>query len=269
MTDEEVYALIGIPPDTVERLKAAAPLVAWEAAEPLLTDLMHIEKAGAAYENLRTLLGEDAGNMKMLACQLACAARAYDRFAARGIDEDIFAATMGCFTRFLEECRVRTGRADFDRGWWTYRQLSLRLFRLGTLEYELAQHDGKPAISIHIPSDADLRPQAVDGSLEMARSFFAAQYPTHEKAVYFCDSWLLAPALRDILDEDSRIRQFGARFQILHTDPASLDCMEWLFRTGRDTPPEKLCENTSLQRRAKHLLQSGGQIGTAFGILKS
>ena len=43
--------------------------------------------------------------------------------------------------------------------------------------------------------------------------------------------------------------------------------MEWLFGKTPDTPLEELPENTSLQRKAKVLLENGGNLGAGVGIL--
>ena len=65
----------------------------------------------------------------------------------------------------MEECKKKNGRMFFDRGWWTYRQLSLDLFRVGALEYQISEQRTSGTIGIHIPSDADLSGESVDDSL--------------------------------------------------------------------------------------------------------
>ena len=75
-----------------------------------------------------------------------------------GLPEDVWLATMGAFSRFVEEHRRSTGRDGFDRGFWTPRQVNAALFRLGTLEYELRRDDDGPFLDLHIPSDADTIP---------------------------------------------------------------------------------------------------------------
>ena len=36
---------------------------------------------------------------------------------------------MKCFTRFAKECKKKNGAYFFDRGWWTYRQISMKLLK--------------------------------------------------------------------------------------------------------------------------------------------
>jgi len=220
--------------------------------------------AAASYQALEKALGED--DMAMLACQLYAALQTREKYYALGISNEIFLDTMGCFRRFLLETERRTNKLCFDRGWWTYRQLSLKLFRIGQLEYELLQQPH--AVSLHIPSDACITPEEVDRSLTAARAFLCRYFPDYAEAPIGCESWLLSPALREHLGSDSRIRAFQDRFLLLHTDPEPKDVWEWLFAAPLDTPVEELPEQTSLQRSVKQHLRAGGSIGVARGVIK-
>lgn len=44
--------------------------------------------------------------------------------------------------------------------------------------------------------------------------------------------------------------------------------MEWLFQVPGDIDPKDLPAGTSLQKNAKKYILEGGNIGSAFGILK-
>ena len=128
----------------------------------------------------------------ILAVMLRAALRTRELYAARGIPDGIFLGTMRCFPRFLREHLESYGRYGFDRAFWTGRQLSLTLFRLGELEYELLPGE-KGVLSLHIPSDADLSEEKTDASLRMQVSFFAEYFPAYAGADIYCDSWLLSP----------------------------------------------------------------------------
>lgn len=264
---QELYAVIGLPDEAVRRLEAAAPAVRLSDFEEELAGMMDIAAAEAAYRRLCARLPGDDGCWAMLLCQLECARRDAGRYRALGMGMDVFADTMKCFSRFLRECAEKNGRMFFDRGWWTYRQLSMRIFRLGQLEYELREEGGAPFVSLHIPSDADLSPAAVDDSLARADAFFAAHAPAYARARRGCESWLLSPALRPYLPEGSRIRAFQDRFEILEEERTSRGFMEWLFRAAEDADPASLPERTRLQRGVKRLLLEGGGVGSARGVL--
>lgn len=86
---------------------------------------------------LKNILGEDKDGIKILTCMLHCATESYKKYEQLGVSYKIFADTMKCFTRFINEHYESYGYYAFDRDWWTARQISLQLFRIGELEYEL------------------------------------------------------------------------------------------------------------------------------------
>ena len=151
----------------------------------------------------------------------------------------------------------------------TYRQLSLDLFRVGALEYQISEQRTSGTIGIHIPSDADLSGESVDDSLRRAGVFFRTYFPELKYDRYACDSWLLSPALKNLLPESSHIRSFQERFRILEVDQEDRGYMEWLFRAPREAEYGGLPGKTSLQRNVRgHLLQ-GGTVGSAYGVMKA
>lgn len=240
----------------------------FDQIKSVLNELIIPQTAEAACKKLETVLEDDEDHIPMLACQLLGATRLYDKYLQKGISHTIFMDTMKCFTRFIGECEVKTGRAAFDRAWWTYRQLSMVLFRIGELEYELVEENGKKEVSIHIPSNARLSKEKVDDSLALAKEFMDKYYTEYAEVDYICDSWLLAPKLKEVLDEDSHIIGFQNRFNIVKVDIDAKDIFEWLFKTSVDCELESLRENTSLQRKVKQLLLNGEKVGIAFGVLK-
>ena len=268
MKQPELYHLIELQPEIVSKLDSAAKELDLKALEPCLGLMTERKTAYEAYERLKTLLGEDPDHIKMLACQLECACRIYHRYGQLQIEDAVYRDTMRCFTRFLDECLRKCGRMFFDRGWWTYRQISMSLFRIGTLEYEFPAQEEAGSIAIHIPSDADLSMASVDASLSAAENFFSSVYPDYAYDRYTCDSWLLAPALGSLLSGDSNIVSFQRRFTLTEETLDDSGCLEWLFGSPQDKNPENLPENTRLQRAAKKLLLSGGHIGAASGILR-
>lgn len=122
---------------------------------------------------------------------LKASADAYEIYKTKGISDKIYFDTMKCYTRFINETYKMTGRLYFDRYWWTARQAGCHLFRIDELEYEMKHIDDKIVIGIHISSDADFSPSAVDKSLTIAKGFFAGYYPNLTNAEYRCHSWLL------------------------------------------------------------------------------
>lgn len=225
------------------------------------------EKMSEALTELQAILGEDTDNIKILSCMLKASADVYDIYQAKGISNEVYFATMKCYPRFISETYQMTGKLYFDRYWWTTRQAGCHLFRIGELEYEMKHNEDKIVIDIHIPSDVDFSPPAIDESLANARQFFSEHYPELSKAEYRCHSWLLDTQLRGMLKDSSNILSFQNRFEIFDEGEISTDFIEWLYNT-RTTDYYTLPENTSLQRNVKMHILSDGIVRNAYGRLK-
>lgn len=269
MEDRQLYQLIELQPEVVQRLEEIKRTIRLAPVEVHLERMTDIRTAPQAYQDLSAYFSPDDGQFQMLYCQLECARRQYEQYRKKGIADDVFADTMKCFPRFLEERHSKTGEWAFDRGWWTYRQLSMTLFRVGALEYQLDEAKGEKVIAVHIPSDADFSHNAVSSSFSRAEVFIQHYYPAYGQAPFTCRSWLLSPMLQELLPEDSNILSFQHRFVIFKVDREDKGFLEWLFRVPPDTPYEVLPEHTRLQRNAKRVLLAGGFIGAAYGIIKN
>ncbi len=220
-----------------------------------------------ALDGVRKILGEDQEGLKCLAFMLHVAMRSYQEYLRRGISDKIFIATMGCFSRFVKEHQDSYGSYGFDREWWTVRELTLREFRLGELEYEMIEDKDEKKISIHIPSDANLEEDKCLESYHMAKSFFSQYEVDYAEVEYYCNSWLLYPMLFEFLPENSKIIRFQKDFIIDFFEPDNEGYKLWVFKNKTLTIDE-LPENTSLQRRMKEHLKKGGKIGSGRGHIK-
>ena len=282
MTVRELTALaeeLALPEPVLEPLGRAA-----EALPPELPygELASPETAEAAWEAITAALPawEEDDGMAQLAAALAGACHTRRAYREAGLSDELFLATMDCFRRFLGETHEILGRWAFDRGFWTWRQTGCLLFRLGTLEFEYGGvggrcpeglTEGDRVLSVHIPSDAVLTREELDRSYRWAEEFFMGEDRTFSRQgpprAMLCHSWLLAPALAELLPEESGIRRFAGDYRIYHVDEDAPDHYRWLFRCEETVPLEELPEGTSLQRRAKARLLSGGKLGVARGVL--
>ena len=283
MTGRDVAALaeeLGLPPEVLEPLGRAAEALPPEVPYEKLASPETAEGAWAEITARLPAWEEDHG-MAQLAAALAGACHTRRMYRERGIADDIFLDTMGCFRRFLTETHGSSGKWAFDRGFWTWRQTGCLLFRLGTLEFEYCgpgngerRPEGladAPVLNIHIPSDAVLSREELDRSYDWAERFFAGEGRAFcrygaPRAV-LCGTWLLAPALAELLPDGSGIRRFAGDFRLYRVEEDAADFYTWLFGRGKAVPVEALPERTSLQRRVKARLAAGGKIGAACGIL--
>lgn len=234
---------------------------------PCLDLLMQEETWNEGLEQLKEILGEDAGGMKRLCCMLRCALRARAEYNRLGISETIYEDTMGAFSRFVREHMESYGCYGFNRGSWTPRQVSGKLFRIGQLEYELTTLDGESVVSLHIPTDVDLRPEVLRPSMKEGLAELYRLFPEYEGRQVYCHSWLMSPMLKDLLPENSNILQFQKLFDI---DPEGIpgnDVLLWVFKNPR-LPKEELPENTSLQRKLKQFFLNEGQFLEGKGYLR-
>lgn len=232
-------------------------------------DVLHLlmtpETGFQGYQELCRLLGDDPEGVKQLACQLHCACLRHETYRRMGIPDDIYFATMSCYSRFVTECLYYKGGYQFDRGWWTWRQLGMVVFRLGSLEFELRPEGN---VAIHIPSGTDLSPTAVEESISRIEAFLAEFFPERAGCRITCNSWLLSPGLAGLLSPESNILSFQKRFKIIKSDLEAQDYISWLFQRLPGTAFEDLPEETTLQKKVKQFILHGGKIGNTAGELK-
>ena len=232
------------------------------------TDLLMQESTWAAgLEQLRNALGEDPGGFRQLCCLLRCALKAREQYARLCISHQIYVDTMGAFSRFVREHMDSYGCYGFDRGFWVTRQVSSRLFRIGQLEYELTTRENMPIVSLHIPTDVDLRPNVLIPDIRAGLQELYRIFPEYVDKPVYCHSWLMSSLLRDLLPEDSNILRFQELFDISQDTKPGNSVILWVFKNP-GLSPEEYPENTSLQRKLKAFFLNGGQFYEGKGWLR-
>lgn len=258
---EQLCREIGMPQEVT------AQVLQWHRRadfSPELALLTREETWERGLAQLRSQLAPDPGGIKMLCCMLRCALDAWQQYAELGLSRQIYADTMGCFSRFVREHRRSYGVWGFDRDFWTVRQISCRLFRIGQLEYELCA-DGR--ISLHIPTDVCLELPLLRASWNQARAVLGRAFPAYAGAEMFCCSWLLSPQLRELLPEQSRILAFQRSFALTPVEAPSQGVAQWVF-CDPTRPVADYPEDTSLQRHLKAFLLAGGVFHDGKGTLR-
>lgn len=261
---EQLCRKINMPEEVTRTLTALHETL---EVYPCLELVMEEARWTEGLAQLKEALGEDPGGMKRLCSMLRCALKAKMRYEQLGISGEIYVDTMGAFSRFVREHMESYGCYGFDRGFWTTRQVSAKLFRIGQLEYELTCRDGEPAVSLHIPTDADLRPEVLVPSIREGLAEFFQLFPDYADKKVFCHSWLLSPLLKDFLPDNSNILRFQELFDITPDETPAKDVLLWVFKNPR-LPKEDYPENTSLQRKLKRFFLDGGQFMEAMGYLR-
>lgn len=230
---------------------------------PLLKTITDPKTAKSSYLELKKLCSYESG-FTMLAYMLTAALNTYDLYVKKSIDNKIFFDTMECFSRFVGEHKASFGCYGFDRAWWTYRQLSMTLFRIGELEYEF--RDDEKTIHIHIPTRANIYLNSCRESYEVMQNFVREHYSDKSEYKMVLNSWLLSPALDKLLDSESNIIKFKNCFDIQSFDSEAKEFLQWVY--GKmDIEYSNLPEYTSLQKNMKKFLLNGGTVGSAKGNL--
>ena len=266
MTAEELYELLALPQEVAEEFRRL------DAEGGRVIDGALRERLGRradwpeAVRELQRRVGEDPDGLLALHELLLESLRTWEGYRRKGISLEIFAATMRFATRYLYDRKRAAGRYGFVAAWWFPRELAMQEFRLGALEFEMAEGEEGRSVEIHIPSDASLAPADVDASFAACRAFLARYYPDWTGVAWHTDSWMLSPVLPRLLPETSRILAFQRRFRLEEFNDHTHGAISWVF-PGHREPSEDLQEDTTLQRRMMVYLLAGGCVGWARGVL--
>lgn len=257
---------IKMPAAAAQQVIAGFDEKSWQDMRVVLKKLRTPESWTEGLEELKAAALADEDGLAVLTLLLAESYYVHQEYQEKGISDTIFYETFACFSRFVKEYQESYGRYGFDRTFWVVRQLSLRLFRIGQLEFEIERYREENIISVHIPSDADIALKNCHDSYQKTRIFLKEFFPVFAQCRFFCGSWLLAPGLQEILPETSNIIQFQKEYEIAEVEPEADDIMQWVFKKA-DIPLADVPQDTSLQRKLKDYLQQGNTIGLAKGYL--
>lgn len=267
MNVRKLCRMIDMPEEVILEIEKWNAEVYREALEHYWIQVQDKSKWADALVEVKELLGDDKNGLKCLAFMMQTGLRTYQEYLEKGISEQIYIDTLSCFSRFVREHYDSFGRYGFDREWWTVRELTLREFRLGELEYEMVEEEDNKLIYVHIPSDTKLEKQKRRESYKKARSFFADYASDYAEAEYCCESWLLSPKLKELLAGTSNIISFQEDFILDSYEAEDTSYMQWVFKNQALTL-EEVPENTSLQRKMKAYLKNDGKIGAGRGHIK-
>ncbi len=266
MTNKEFYKIIGLEEGAVSQLNQ------YESNRVSVPDdiykrLLARQTWDEAVKELQTLLGEDSCGMKILWEEInLITSFSYPEYKNAGFSDEVFAATFGFISRFINQNRSAEGKYRFEKAWWLPRQIALQEFRIGELEYEFAETSGRKEIAVHIPSDADMNIEALCRSFKDFFSFRRKHFAEWKDAPVTTETWLLMPELEDFLPAGSKILAFKHLFEIEKVDYEQTWYMEWVF-PGFTSIDENLPEKTTLHRNLKKHLLCGKKFGVAKGHL--
>lgn len=200
-----------------------------------------------------------------------------DLYTERGINLQIYHNTMLDLKYKLEECKVVKGIVGSFVAFWFDRFFNLERVGLGRLEFEVDSfghhyaRDGhiltpdSKAINVHIPRTmTHLTPESCDEAFAMAYEFFKDQ--VGEDCPFICHSWMLYPANKQILPDDTNVNRFMSRFDIFDSGECPEHDDLWRIFDTDDKNPDSLPTDTRMRRAYVDHLKRGGVLGWGHGV---
>lgn len=124
--------------------------------------------------------------------------------------------------------------------------------------------EGMPIINVHITTDADLRPEKIDDSFQMAHEFFTTYFPEHNYTAFTCRTWMIYPPTQELLPPVSNITSFANRFEIFASNQNAKQALDRIYETS-DLEEIKVMEKTSSLAKVAH--KHLDKLGVAAGVI--
>lgn len=221
-------------------------------------------------------IDEQDGKRNLLSILFMCE-ELEKKYAQKGIEERILLDTLSDISIWLDTWSDLKGEMYLSELIWLQRHMKMELFRLGRLQFGFGSCEedcpqyglkkGDPVLEVHIPEGGALTAEDCDASFTEARAFFAKYYPEYDYRCFTCHSWLLDPALKEIMKPDSNIILFQNRFQNVKDDPSDA-ILRYVFRwntTGKNLKFAPVA--SSFAQCIKKEYQSGRQFHESYGII--
>lgn len=200
---------------------------------------------------------------------LELAADIKEEYERMGISEQIYKDTFYDITIWCQNCYDTYHEWGIDEVIWLRFHICMEVFSLGRLAFqkihltkdipEFHKKQGDEVIEIHVAQGEPLIYEDCIQSLHQALSFYQM------KGAWFSgESWLLHPALKELLPENSNILRFQSLFHIYEIDESNHQGEERVF--GKVGDITSYPETTMLQKNLKQYLFLGNTLGMARGI---
>lgn len=200
------------------------------------------------------------------------------KYKERGISDEILYDTLADMPRWLDTWSGLKGGLYFGELDWFYVHFTMRLFKIGRLQYcmskssrELDEHGvckGDNVVDIHIPAAGPLLREECEKSVDMAREFFKNHYPEFEFNYFMCGSWLLDESLDRVLKPESNILQFQKLFKMVGRKTSD-SMFGYVFRWKIKREELKDIEpKNNFAKRVKELALAGEPFYAGVGLIK-
>lgn len=119
-------------------------------------------------------------------------------------------------------------------------------------------------ISVHIPSGGKLDFDENTADLRRAAEIVTECFG--EFKLFYCNSWLLDPKIKEVLGKETNMTRFADRFTRFPVESVGTSVFHYLYLTTDTENIDILPENTSMQKAIKAHLMSGGKILNFRGV---
>lgn len=197
----------------------------------------------------------------------------------RGIPKYITTQTLKDINLWIHNYFVQYNKLGIEQspaqlGWLT-RHYTGRIFRIGRLQFNIRKAnkkipDGEYVIETHVPQGEPLDLEKCNQSFDMAKEFFEKHFPQIDAKYFTFHSWLANPNLEKLLSADSNIVKFMKLWTLVDDEgDNSEQAIERVFGLGfKIEDIQNAPENTSLQRKLKEYIISGGNMDIKYGYKK-
>lgn len=210
----------------------------------------------------------------LVAVTLVCAVPGLQKsYADRGIAESIMWDTLVDLTCKLREYHDLEGIWGVEPITWYQRLFTLRIIKLGRLEFEPIAYKwdtpyqgiskGDPVMNIHIPSCGSMPMEQVMEAFRLAHQFFKKDFPSGIIPIVAA-SWLLYPPICEgVLKKGSNLEQFYHLFDIVeqYADPDNKNFWRIFNIPYGPGALDKAPADTSLRRGILEFMRAGHDMG--------
>ena len=201
-----------------------------------------------------------------------------DKYKEMKIPESILIDTLKDIERWTNTWSDIKGKLYLGECSWLSRHLSMKLFKLGRLQFCMGQAEeniekfgvlkGDNILEVHIPECGPLLIEECEKSIKMAREFFEEFFPDFKYKCFTCHSWLLDENLKEIIKPESNILKFQSLFEKI-CDEESDAILKYVFNWN--TTRRKLKKEVALSsfaNKVKEKALSGGKFYETLGAFK-
>lgn len=224
--------------------------------------------------------GKEEGEIfssKALVLSIRLALEVYENFKKEGFTDEFYFLNMRDIAIWNRSHEKLYGVPGLREIGWVGMSIQQKLYRIGRLQFEPYEVEndieacgkllkkGSRVLNVHIPEDGRMDPEVCEASFQEAARFFEDR--GYEGAgIFICESWLLSPKLKEVLNENSNIIKFQDRFEIYGIIYPFRQAEERIFgKISEDK--SSYPEETTLQKAVKtRLLRDPGDFGMGLGI---